>query len=191
MTDLRTQLRKQRQSLSREDRQQKSEAIAAHLSRYLPFVRSDTLGIYQSLDEEVDTTHLIDVAIANKKAIYLPIVNESKIRGDALLFARYVPGQTRMKKNRYGILEPDVGVGECSRAAELALICVPMVGFNKRCDRIGMGAGYYDRALETNGVRKTHLVGLAFACQKAEFEAAPHDVPMNAVATEDGMLLRG
>lgn len=190
MTDLRTQLRTRRQSLSFEDRQQKSEAITAHLSRYLPFVRTDSLGIYRSLDEEVDTTFLIGIALERNKAVYLPIVNQSKIRDDALLFARYVPGQTRMKKNQYGILEPDVGIGECSRATELPFICVPMVGFNKDCDRMGMGAGYYDRALETPGVRKTHLVGLAFACQQAEFEAAPHDVPMNAVATEDGMISR-
>ena len=190
MTDLRTQLRTRRQLLSREDRQKKSEAIAAHLSRYLPFIRSASLGIYQSLDEEVDTTPLIDIAIENNKAIYLPIVNQSRIRADALLFARYVPGKTHMKKNRYGISEPDVGIGECSRATELPLICVPMVGFNEHCDRVGMGAGYYDRALGAPGIRKTHLVGLAFACQQAEFEAAPHDVPMDAVATEEGMLRR-
>ena len=118
----------------------------------------------------------------------LPVVNNSEIRSDAMLFARFIPETTPMKNNRYGIPEPDVPIDECLRSDELSFICVPMVGFNQRCDRIGMGAGYYDRTLENRGTVKPHLVGLAFACQEAEFEAASHDVPMDTVVTEDGVL---
>ncbi|MBO6558250.1 MAG: 5-formyltetrahydrofolate cyclo-ligase [Pseudomonadales bacterium] len=188
MTDLRSQLRERRQALSFEDRRRKSLAISEHLNHYLPFVRTDNVALYYSTPEEVDTTGLIMTAAEQGKTIYLPVVNTSEIRSDAMLFARFDPGTTGMKKNRYGIPEPDVAVDECLRSDELSFICVPMVGFNQRCDRIGMGAGYYDRALENNGVRKPHLVGLAFRCQNAEFEPAPHDVPMDAVVTEDGVL---
>ena len=188
MNDLRTQLRERRQALSSEDRQKKSLAMSEHLTRYLPFVRTDTVALYYSTPEEVDTTGLIMTAAEQGKTIYLPVVNTSQIRSDAMLFARFIPETTPMKNNRYGIPEPDVPIDECLRSDELPFICVPMVGFNQRCDRIGMGAGYYDRTLENRGTVKLHLVGLAFACQEAEFEAASHDVPMDAVVTEDGVL---
>ena len=190
MSDLRKQLRGKRQKLSSEDRQKKSLRILTHLTRYLPFVRGHSLGLYASTPEEVDTAPLLSLAHGMEKAIYLPVVNQSGFRKDPMLFARYLPDVTRLKQNRFGILEPDVPIGECIRAAELPLLCIPMVGFNQTCDRIGMGAGYYDRSLAIRGFRKPHLVGLAFVCQKANFEPATHDVPMNAVITEEGVLLR-
>ncbi len=190
MTDLRSQLRTKRQSLSSDDRQEKSLAIASNLSRYLPFIRTPSLGLYHSMNEEVNTEPLLTFASEQNKDIFLPVINDSNLRKDAMLFARYIPGVTRIRKNRFGIAEPDAGIGECIRASELPFLCVPMVGFNRHCDRIGMGAGYYDRALDAGSFRKPHLVGLAFACQVAVFEPAAHDVPMDAVITEEGTLLK-
>ena len=190
MPDLRAQLRRNRRKLSPEDRQNKSLQILTHLRRYLPFVRSDSLGLYAATPEEVDTAPLLSLAHDMGKEIYLPVLNQSRLRKDPMLFARYLPDATRLKKNRFGIAEPDVPIGECVRAAKLHLLCIPMVGFNQTCDRIGMGAGCYDRALGIRSFRKPHLAGLAFACQKADFEPATHDVPMDAVITEEGVLRR-
>lgn len=95
-----------------------------------------------------------------------------------------------MRKNRFSIDEPEHRTGTCVRGTTLDMVCVPLVGFNEQCDRLGMGAGYYDRAFAVRGVKKTRLIGLGFNCQQAEFDAAAHDVPMDAIITETGIIAR-
>jgi 5-formyltetrahydrofolate cyclo-ligase len=68
---------------------------------------------------------------------------------------------------------------------------MPLVGFDPRGNRIGMGKGYYDRALSFRR-RQQHwktprLVGLAFECQRVDaLPARAHDVPLDALVTEAG-----
>lgn len=187
-SDLRKQLRAARQALSPKEREQKSLAIARHLAGYLPYRRARRIAFYMPTTEEVDAGIAIAMALAMAKQVYLPVVNRSRLRDSVLLFHHYDPDITPLKKNRYGIDEPVHLVGQCLRSNQLDLICVPMVGFNPHCDRIGMGAGFYDRTLGRQHYRQAELVGLAFACQRADFVPAAHDVPMQAVVTEDGIL---
>jgi 5-formyltetrahydrofolate cyclo-ligase len=193
-TALRNRLRKQRQSLSLKEREEKSTAIARNLSRYLPFQRAKSVAFYMPTPEEVDACIAMEMAQMMSKAIFLPVINRSTFRQGALLFHSYTAGETRLISNRYGIEEPEHLAGNCVRGDELDLVCMPLVGFNRYGDRIGMGAGFYDRSFARTRYRRTHLVGLAYCCQEAEFEPAPHDVPMQAVITEEGNIratLRG
>lgn len=185
---IRSHLRDLRHSLDEEDRRQKSLAIARNLVRFLPFQRATQIAVYASINDEVDTEPLIQLAADLGKHLFLPIINKASWRDQSMLFHQFTPGETRLKKNQFGILEPEHRPGTPVPGTQLELICVPMVGFNQRCDRIGMGAGYYDRAFAKPSYKKSILVGLAFACQEAEFTAEPHDVPMQAVITEFGIL---
>jgi 5-formyltetrahydrofolate cyclo-ligase len=53
-----------------------------------------------------------------------------------------------------------------------------------------MGGGYYDKAFDRTRFQRSHLVGLAFEGQQADFEPARHDVPMQAVITENRVIKR-
>lgn len=140
--------------------------------------------------EEVDTTLAIEVARELGQRIYLPVINKASWRHSSLLFEAYEPGKTELINNRYGIPEPKHLPGSPIQAHKLDLICVPLVGFNANCDRIGMGAGYYDRCLSEPAYRKASSIGLAFDCQQADFEPAAHDVPMDAIITESQIYQR-
>ena len=107
-----------------------------------------------------------------------------------MMFALYLPGETPLRENRFGILEPAVKPGNCIRGIDIEFVCVPVVGFNDRCDRIGMGGGYYDKVFDSRRFQQSKLVGLAFEGQQADFEPARHDVPMQAVITEDRVIER-
>ena len=185
---LRQQLRTARQNLKPAERLAKSKLIAVNLANYLPFRRIVRIAFYFSTPEEVDTTLAINVATELEKEIYLPVINRASWRGSPLLFHPYNPVSTALRNNRYGIPEPVCRMGECITGQELDMVCVPLVGFNRRCERLGMGGGYYDKTFEKEGFRKTQLVGLGFECQKAEFQSQDHDVPMQAVVTEDEVL---
>ena len=70
------------------------------------------------------------------------------------------------------------------------LMLMPLAAFDRAGNRIGYGAGYYDRAiaaLRANGHRP-RLIGMAFDCQEVDaVPAEAHDVPLHAMWTESGL----
>jgi putative effector of murein hydrolase len=77
----------------------------------------------------------------------------------------------------------------------LDLVLVPLVGFDPRGHRLGMGAGLYDRHFaflrHRHAWRRPLLVGVAFDAQKVERLAdSEHDVQLHGVVTERGVYGR-
>ena len=75
-------------------------------------------------------------------------------------------------------------------AAQCDLMFIPLVAFDSKCNRIGMGGGYYDKTLafKKGGEfkNKTLLVGLAYEFQKIDsIEKNAWEIPMDAIITED------
>ena len=71
----------------------------------------------------------------------------------------------------------------------LDLVLMPLVGFDARGNRLGMGAGFYDRQFaflrHRRAWRRPLLLGVAFEAQRiARLAEAPHDVPLWGVVTE-------
>ena len=92
------------------------------------------------------------------------------------------PADARYAENQYGIPEP-VGTPACA-AWQLDLILVPLVAFDDRGNRLGMGGGYYDRLLSgsEHWPRRPRLLGVAHACQRAEaLPVEAWDMPLNDV----------
>jgi 5-formyltetrahydrofolate cyclo-ligase len=190
LSQLRKSLRSARRSITPVERKEKSQLLARNLARYLPFRRCKKLAVYLSLPEEVDTSPVIELAQLLRKAIYLPVIDTKVWQNQSMMFALYLPGETPLRENRFGIREPAVKPGNCIQGIDIEFVCVPVVGFNDRCDRIGMGGGYYDKAFDSRRFQQSKLVGLAFEGQQADFEPARHDVPMQAVITEDRVIER-
>jgi 5-formyltetrahydrofolate cyclo-ligase len=97
-----------------------------------------------------------------------------------------------LRRNAFGIEEP---AGH-ARVALLTLdaVLVPLVAFDARGHRLGMGAGFYDRALRRRldgrqTFRRPRLIGVAYAIQQAAaIERAPWDVALDLVVTERGVI---
>ena len=107
-------------------------------------------------------------------------------------FARLGP-DTSFTKNRYGILEPDVPAGSLATALELDVVLVPLVAFDRRGGRLGMGGGYYDATFAFLASRtcwhEPKLVGVAFSFQEVpHIDSDPWDIPLSAVVTERGAV---
>jgi len=74
-------------------------------------------------------------------------------------------------------------------------VLVPVVGFDRRGNRLGMGAGFYDRALRRRldagrPWRRPRLVGVAFARQELPgIAASAWDVPLDLIVTELGLVV--
>jgi 5-formyltetrahydrofolate cyclo-ligase len=78
-------------------------------------------------------------------------------------------------------------------ARNLDLVLVPLVGFDTQGNRLGSGAGYYDRSFDFRlrlHDARPRLVGLAFDCQEtAGLQRAGWDVPLDAIVTESRLIL--
>ncbi len=188
--ELRRTLRAARRALTPFERQEKSQAIFQQLSDYLPFRKAERVAIYWATAEEVATEPAMDYSAKLGKSLYLPVIKNTG-PGNALMeFHYYQPGETMLTPNRFGIPEPDCPDQTMGDSRPLDVILVPVVGFNERCERIGMGGGYYDRYLAQQSPASTDFVGLAFSCQQAIFDARQHDVSLHAIITEDGIIER-
>jgi 5-formyltetrahydrofolate cyclo-ligase len=184
---MRARLNARRRLVSPGERARLSLKVARNAERAL-HLRSDwRIALYAALPWELDAAPLIAIAAQRGCQIYLPRIDRaSRARG-----MRFVPLQGRSRRNRLGIEEP---TGSTSLAARwLDVVFLPLLGFDHRGLRLGTGGGFYDRALAFRHARTVwpgpKLIGLAYAFQQLEsLDAAAHDVPMDAVVTEEGII---
>ena len=137
--------------------------------------------------EELDTGPLIALARRRGCRIFLPRINR---RTSRIRFVESLAGG-RETHNHLGILEPH---GTSSTSARwLDLVLTPLVGFDHRGMRLGMGGGFYDRTFAFRNIhsswRRPRLIGVAYAFQQLpSIEPAAHDVRLDAVVTEKGVV---
>ena len=174
---LRKRLLIQLHSQKEEDRIKKSRVIEAKLFAMPEFQRSQTILFYASFDGEVETFAMMKHAQQLGKSLALPTVRKSpkKITPTAVSdLAALIAGP-------FGILQPSPS----ERALDvrsLDLVLVPAVAFDRSNNRLGRGAGFYDRFL---GELPPDIptVGLAFDFQVVDRldHLASHDHPVSRV----------
>jgi 5-formyltetrahydrofolate cyclo-ligase len=189
--ELRQQLRAARRRLTPAQRSAASLEAAAHLLAHPWYRQARSIALYWPVGSEADTTALMAAARHDRKRVFLPAI---LCRGGGLLFVRLRPG-TPLRRRRHGIPQPrPARSADIAARRRLDLVVVPLLGFDAHGNRLGSGAGYYDRSFSFRRGRpqgKPRLVGLAFANQQVErLAAAGWDVPLDAVVTENGWHYR-
>lgn len=183
--NLRRELCQRRRELSPGQQQFASIQLLTLLATRLDFLRVRRIAFYLASDGEIDPGRLIALALAAGKTCYLPALQP--FTQGRLHFVRYA-GNGKLQANRFGISEPRLRRTDIAPPWSLDMICLPLVGFDRRGHRLGMGAGFYDRTLAfKHGARmaKPLLIGLAHSCQEvAALTPAPWDIPLDAIVTE-------
>ena len=184
---VRSALRARRRSLSPKDRTLFAEQLTHNVDAWLHLRPSWRIALYAALPEELDTTPLIELARQRGCRIYLPRIDRHSL-GRKMQF---VEMSTRQRSNRLGIAEPEGA--RIIGARWLDVVFLPLVGFDSRGVRLGTGGGFYDRAFAFRRWRAVwhtpRLIGLAYSFQQVDHIAsAPHDVLMDAVVTEKGVV---
>jgi 5-formyltetrahydrofolate cyclo-ligase len=180
----------QRSLLSSRQQQHASNIICRRVMQALFFLRSKRVAFYFANNGEVNASSLLTKALSMGKACYLPILHP--VKHNQMWFGRYQPGDI-LNKNSFGILEPILTATELIAPWSLDTVITPLVAFDDKGNRLGMGGGFYDR---TFSFKKTHsnirprLVGLAYEFQHAtNLERQAWDVSLNAVFTETNSYL--
>ncbi len=180
---LRQQLIQQRKHLKPQARINLSQQICEQILSHDVFKHSQSIAIYSALNNEVNLTILFEKS--QDKKFYLPVIGKD----NSMVFKQYLT-YNDLVKNKYGILEPTSGQSIESTNIDLCLL--PLVGFNRTKDRLGMGGGYYDRYFQSNKKQKkpTILAGVAYDFQEnATIQAEPWDIPLDMIFTNKETIL--
>ena len=163
-----------------------SDRAVRAIARRPQFAAGARIAVYLPFDGEVETAALVAAARRRGIRVFVPVVTDVRHRR-----IRFYPLTGAVRRGTYGISVPS----RKSRPVDprwLDLIVVPLVGVDARGRRLGMGAGYYDRATAFRRTRRCWrgpcLIGLAFDCQRVEsISAQPWDLGLDLLATESGL----
>lgn len=134
-------------------------------------------GLYYAVGSEAPTRSYAQWFYENSRTLALPWFAE---RGAPMGFRRWNNpfGVDDLVPGPYGALQPRDDAEE----ALPDIVFVPLLAFTPRGDRLGQGAGHYDRWLAAHP--SVRAVGLAWDCQLSEeLPGEPHDRQLQAVVT--------
>jgi len=152
---LRRAILAERDAATEDDRSARSAAIADRFLGLPETADAETVLAFWSFGSEVETAPLISLLRSEGKTVALP-----RIEGGDVVPVVAAPGAP-MSETSFGAMEPE---GPALDVAELDLVVVPGVAFDRSCGRVGYGGGYYDRLLDKRreGVA---AIAIAFALQ--------------------------
>ena len=183
--ELKAEIRKgrlaERDAIPAELRLEHSLAMAEVGGEQLPVEPGLVVSGFFPIRSEADIRPLMARLKARGVRLCLPVVIDKQ----TIVFRELVPGAelvntgfgTRGPGPQAAILDPDLLLG-------------PLSAFDAHGNRIGYGAGHYDRAIARLKEKGRHprLIGIAFDCQEvAEVPYEAHDVRLEAVLTESGL----
>ncbi len=156
-------------------RKLQSAKVLAALEAHPAFRAANTILLYHSLKDEVDT-HAFIRKWSDKKRVLLPVVVDNDLE------LRIYSGPEDMATGSYGIEEP---TGELfTDYAAIDFIAVPGVAFDAKGNRLGRGKGYYDRLLPR--IPSAFKAGICFPFQLVEkVPAESYDIRMDIIITSN------
>ncbi|HEY6130687.1 MAG TPA: 5-formyltetrahydrofolate cyclo-ligase [Halioglobus sp.] len=182
-TQLRSDLRRRRKNLSSAQQLAAAQALTRSIGELPIWASAERIALYLAADGEIDTLPLEKMARNLDKLLFLPVI----CADNSLGFARWDAGDT-LSNNRYDIPEPPGTAARCP-ASNLDIIFLPLVGWDLRGGRLGMGQGFYDRTLA--GISGPVLVGLAHDSQQVEdVPKESWDIAMDFIATDAALYRR-
>ena len=143
------------------------------------FRQAKTVMAYAAIPPEVNLSPVLEEILAAGKTLALPRCEE-----DGMMTAQRVCNFNQLISGAYGIPEPKPDAPVVS-AAEIDLILVPGLAFDRTGRRLGRGKGYYDRFLVDFCGKTMGICGQLMPAVPVE----QHDITMDAVATDHGIII--
>lgn len=153
-----------------------NEKIAEKLFKMPEYAAANRVFAYYSVGREVSTLAIIEHALSEGKQVALPVCESKGVMHFVL-----VHSLSELQKGKYGIPEPSED-GETVAPNADDIIIVPALCADKCNNRLGHGAGYYDRFLANTECFSVCLCRARLL--KDVLPAEPTDIKVSAVITE-------
>lgn len=168
------------------DRAEREARILDEIRGLASFRDAGTVLLYlKAFPEEIETGPLLAEALAAGKRVACPRVMS---RADGLVLHE-VRDLGDLRAGTLNIPEPAPDAPIVA-PEDVDWVLAPGVAFDRACNRLGRGAGHYDRLLPR--VRPgVEVWAAAFDVQVAEaLPVEPHDVPLTGIVTESRRIRR-
>ncbi len=174
-----------RKAISKANAQNSAISAAKNFIKFINLHEVKNIGFYYPMLGEIDVSFLLSELLLHNKNIVslLPVITLDNV---GLKFYPWRPGDELVNNPRYlQLLEPKLQINSVAITPDI--IIVPLVAFDAKLNRLGYGAGFYDKAiafLKTQSLPVT--VGYAYECQKYAklLPVGPHDMQLDYVVTE-------
>ncbi len=140
------------------------------------------IAIYRAMGSEAPTANLINFLHERGFPLCLPRLGDDT--SVEMEFAAWhpddilVPGQLRIPQPQ-----------DSAPAVVPDVVLTPLVGFDPQLNRMGNGAGYYDRYFARHAIKLR--IGLAWSAQMVDaLPVEPWDVPLHMIVTEQSIIER-
>lgn len=153
-------------------------ALCEHLIEWQKHCGCTTLAVFWPVRGEPDLMPAYLALAASGVQFALPVVTAAEV---PLNFVAWVPGQT-MQVAAFGVPIPALP----GRLVTPQGVLVPCLGFNWAGYRLGYGGGFYDRTLRV--LPDAITAGIGFDCGRVAFHAESHDIALQSMITESGIV---
>lgn len=180
--ELRKTVKLQRSKLSRKTLRDISDRIFKNLINHPWYLEARIIHCFASIEKnnEVETHKVLEQILSDGKTLVM-----SKIVSRTDLNHFKVDSLSSLVDNNMGIPEPESG--EFVEAQDLDLIIIPALACDRNGNRLGYGAGYYDRFLSRTSAKKLALCPHQFLIDSIPVEK--HDQNLDAIITESDVLI--
>jgi len=178
-----TFLRK-RYMLPADIKKEKDELIKKHVIEQPEFIKAKTVLFYASFRSEADTKEIINISLKTGKTVILPKVDTK----EKALKLYEIKDLNELSPGYMQIMEPKASEERLKNLADIDLILIPGAAFDLQGNRLGYGAGFYDKLL--SGMEKRILIiAPAYEEQIAEKIASEsHDVKADRIITDKRII---
>ncbi len=177
---LRSLCRKRRESVT--DKLKKAADAADILLECREIKNAENILLYAAVGSETDTFELMERLLNLQKKIALPKCHENGI-----MTFHYINSADELITGKYNIPEPPESAPSLIMT-DKAVCIVPGLAFTESGARLGYGGGYYDRFIAL--YPQLYKIGLTYeAMIFPELPTLPHDLKMDAIVTEERMVL--
>lgn len=184
---IRDRMKERRNNLSNTEIILYSKSIQDQLFSLELYKKNSCIFSFVSFGSEVNTHEIIRKAWEEQKKVYAP-----RVEGRNMDFYR-IEDFDHFIKSKFGVLEPvkeeEKRFQGLKTETELLLLLLPGLAFDHSGNRIGYGAGYYDRYLNEHGKDLFYKIAIAYDFQVMDqVEAEEHDVKADMILTPTRMI---
>lgn len=179
---IRRRMRERRAELGGAERDTAAARLAGSLQAQLWFMKANRVGLYLPNQGELDVLPAVLGSHRRGRQLFLPVLRQRQ----HMDFLHWRPGEP-LTANRFGIPEPARQNHAPVALWSLDVLLMPLVAFDRRGNRLGMGGGFYDRVVAglRRSPRRPTLVGVGYRFQEVDaLPVAPWDEPLDAIITD-------
>jgi 5-formyltetrahydrofolate cyclo-ligase len=181
---IRIETLQRRDAIQRDLKEVKDSSIMHRVFQLPEFKDARSILFYASFRSEVDTIDMIKISLNMGKIIVMPKVD----RENGRLNLYEIKNMNELVRGYMWILEPFVDEDRSRSLDDIDLVIIPGAAFDVYGNRLGYGAGYYDKLLSETK-RKIPIIAPAYEEQVVEgIPAESHDVKVDKIITDKRVI---